>query len=169
MCGSVDVWKCMCKSGNMQMSRYLTHFYLNSVVWKSEVWKSESVEVQKCWSVEMWKCGSAQIWKYANESLPYSHLSWLGSVEVWKCGSVEVWKWGNLQICKWVFTLLTLSLLGSVEVRKVWIFQVITHNCLWLFALQVFCAWYVDMCLNNSYSLASIILVLSYFVAEFWW
>ena len=48
MCGSVDVWKCMCKSGNMQMSRYLTHFYLNLVVWKSEVWKSESVEVQKC-------------------------------------------------------------------------------------------------------------------------
>ena len=48
MCGSVDVWKCMSKSGNIQMSRYLTHFYLNLVVWKSEVWKSESVEVQKC-------------------------------------------------------------------------------------------------------------------------
>ena len=98
MCGSVDVWKCMCKSGNIQMSRYLTHFYLNLVVWKSEVWKSESVEVQKCWSVEMWKCGSAQIWKYANESLPYSHLSWLGNVEVWKCRSVEVRKSANMQM-----------------------------------------------------------------------
>ena len=159
----------MCKSGNIQTSRYLTHFYLNSVVWKSEVWKSESVEVLKCGNVEVWKCGSVEVRKSGNMqmSLYLTHICL--DLVMWKCGSVEVWKWGNLQICKWVFTLLTLSWLGSVEVRKVWIFQVITHNCLWLFALQVCCAWYVDMCLNNSYSLASIILVLSYFVTELRW
>ena len=37
-CGSVEVWRRgsleMRKSGNMQMSLYLSHIYLNLVVWK---------------------------------------------------------------------------------------------------------------------------------------
>ena len=62
-CGSVEVWRRgsleMRKSGNMQMSLYLSHIYLNLVVWKFG-----SVEVWKCGSVEVWKCGSVEICKY---------------------------------------------------------------------------------------------------------
>ena len=36
------------------MSLYLSHIYLNLVLWK-------------CGSVEVWKCGSVEIWKYAND------------------------------------------------------------------------------------------------------
>ena len=64
-CGSVEVWRRgsleMRKSENMQMSLYLSHIYLNLVVWKFG-----SVEVWKCGSVEVWKCGSVEICKYAN-------------------------------------------------------------------------------------------------------
>ena len=61
-CGSVEVWRRgsleMRKSGNMQMSLYLSHIYLNLVVWK-------------CGSVEVWKCGSLEVWKYANMQMSF--------------------------------------------------------------------------------------------------
>ena len=56
----MEVWKCgsveVRKSGNMQMSLYLTHICLDLVMWK-------------CGSVEVWKCGSKEICKYANLDL----------------------------------------------------------------------------------------------------
>ena len=42
----------------MRMSLYLSHIYLNLVVWQCE-----SVEVWKCGSVEVRKCGSEEVRK----------------------------------------------------------------------------------------------------------
>ena len=47
---------------------------------------------------------------------------------------------------------------------RFWEVEVDIPTVIGLFALQVCCAWYVGMCLNNGYSLASII---SGFVVSF--
>ena len=62
LAGSVEVWKCGSVelrkfgklSGNMQVILYLSHIYLN---------------------LEVRKGGSLKILKYANDPLPFSHLS----------------------------------------------------------------------------------------------
>ena len=68
-CGSVEVRK----SGNMQMSLYLTHICLDLVVWK-------------CGSVEVWKCGSVEVRKSANMQMS---LYFTYFVLTWKCRSKE--------------------------------------------------------------------------------